>query len=351
MIIFLIVLIIIVIFVENWSIKNSLTGINFDYNPSKILVEPDEKFNIITYVTNRSRRFIPFLYMEELLPDDIEVMEVKENIHRDNFGNKRHLSTVYLMPKQKLIRKINVSFSKRGRYILRGANLSGGDFLGIKEIRQDFFCLKEVVVYPKESHAKDVQKTVGGFLGDISVRRFIMEDPMLISGFKDYTGREPMKSISWAQSAKVNRLMVKQFDFTTDPSVSILLNVECKYNDKECLIEGCFSLTRTVCRIMEERRVKYDFFTNATTSNAISNWSYISEGLGRKHFFTILEGLGRAYYGYTEPFSETVDKSIKKISSKRSTIIITPHKDFNEKDILYANYMDVLIISAEESIK
>ncbi|MCL2323664.1 MAG: DUF58 domain-containing protein, partial [Oscillospiraceae bacterium] len=158
---------------------------------------------------------------------------------------------------------------------------------------------------------------------------------------------------SWTQSAKVNRLMVKKFDFTTDPSVSILLNVECNTTGivKELLIEKCYSITRTVCRIMEEKGIKYDFFTNSTTSNAISRWFYIYEGLGRKHFYTILEGLGRAHYDFTEGFDKTIDKSIYRISSKRSTIIITPHKDFKHLDKLYANYSDVLIISAEEAIK
>ena len=43
---------------------------------------------------------------------------------------------------------------------------------------------------------------LSGFLGDVSVRRFIYEDPVLTTGFREYTGREPMKHISWTQSAR-----------------------------------------------------------------------------------------------------------------------------------------------------
>lgn len=348
MIIFVIVLIIVILFVEKWSVENALKGVDFKYEPSKVLLEPDERFDLITTVTNTSRRFIPFIHMEEILPNAIDMWDINHKTTVDYSGNKGFSSSIYLMPRQKLSRRVSVSISKRGRYLFRGANLSGGDFLGIKVNRKDFSCVKEVVVYPKESDAKNLNRIIGGFLGDVSVKRFIIEDPILISGFRDYTGREPMKAISWTQSSRVNRLMVKQFDFTSDPSVSIILNVECEDENRELLIEECFSLTRSICGIMEERGIKYDFSTNATTKNIISDWSYINEGLGSRHFFTILEGLGRAYYDYTEAFDITLNKFLKRVRSQKSLIIITPYKKLEQKALLDKNFMEVLVISAEE---
>ena len=141
-----------------------------------------------------------------------------------------------------------------------------------------------------------------------------------------------MKSISWTQSARAGNIMVKSFDYTTEPSVTVLLNVECGLradagaeadaDEAKALIESCYSITHTVCRILEERRIKYDFYTNATASGAFADWSYIGEGLGRKHFFTILEGLGRASYFCTEPFSAAVRRVHAR--NARSLVVITP---------------------------
>ena len=136
-----------------------------------------------------------------------------------------------------------------------------------------------------------------------------------------------MKSISWSQSARTGNLMVRNYDYTTEPSVTVLLNVECPeegdgVSDREALIEECYCITHTVCKILEERRIKYEFYTNATSSGAFSNWSYIAEGLGNKHFFTILEGMGRASYRKTEPFSVAVKRV--EIRGINSLIIITP---------------------------
>ncbi len=71
---------------------------------------------------------------------------------------------------------------------------------------------------------------LGGVIGDISVNRFIFEDPMLTVGFSEYTGREPMRDISWTQSARLGRMMVKNYDHTVDLSVTILLNVQSVLN-------------------------------------------------------------------------------------------------------------------------
>jgi uncharacterized protein (DUF58 family) len=156
-----------------------------------------------------------------------------------------------------------------------------------------------------------------------------MEDPVLTIGARDYTGSEPLKQISWSHSAHTNRLMVKQFDYTVEPTVSVVLDLNSNYDedDKEERLENCFSIARSVCEILESRGIQYDFITNAITGNALFKWSYMAEGLGRSHFFAILEGLGRASYMVTESFAATIEKIHAKRNMNRSTIIIMPERD------------------------
>ena len=180
---------------------------------------------------------------------------------------------------------------------------------------------------PKSLSCPEVT-ALGGFLGDISVRRFLMEDPVLTLGFRDYTGTEPQKAISWKQSARLNRLVVKRYDYTLEPSVTVLLNVECRGEDADAkLIERAFSLARSVCELLEGKRIKYDFITNATTAGALGLWSSVTEGLGSAHLGAILEGLGRATYDRTEPFEATVKRAARRAEAGRSHVIVTPQND------------------------
>ena len=349
MTIFIFVLIILAYFVEKWSLDYALKGVVFHYQPSLVLAAPDEEFAILSSLSNHSFRFIPFIRVEEYLPFGLVVHDHSVQTAAGSSEYNKLSYTTYMMPCAGLRRRVMASIPDRGRYIFPGAHLSGGDFLGLNEERQRVSLFAEVVIYPRESENRKLEDVMGGFLGDFSVRRFIMEDPVLTAGFRAYTGREPMKAISWPQSARMAEIMVKQYDYTTEASATVLLNVECAEEDKEQRIETCYRLTRTVCRILEERKIKYDFYTNATTSGAIADWAYIGEGLGEKHYFTIMEGLGRASYRFTEPFSAMVKRM--KSRGVKALIVITPtDRERIMTQLSRENAMQALILPAEEAV-
>lgn len=350
------VLLLLILLAQRWSMSKVLNGVDFDYTPSRLLVAPGEKFELTINLSNHSRRFVPFIRVEGFLPAGLTVHDQSSEFKTINendsiLQNPSFSYSTYLMPRSGLRNVLSASISRRGRFSFRGARLWGGDFLGWNENRHNIDCFSEVVVYPKECESTRLEEMIGGFFGDLSVRRFIIEDPVLTAGFREYTGREPMKAISWTQSARTSSLVVKNYDYTTEASVTVLLNVECEPDcpktDKEMLIESCYSLTHTVCRKLEERRVKYDFYTNALTSGALASWSYIGEGLGRTHFETILEGLGRASYELRESLP-AIMKRLRPLGT-RSLIIITPTKKQRIFELLnQENLSSAFVIPAGE---
>ena len=306
---------------------------SFSYEPSLLLAAPGEGFEVVTKLSNHSWRFIPYVQMAEYLPECTTVNATGAVLDKEVVaGEIRHISKVYLMPRSHLLRRVPVSIEARGRHLFSGATLRGGDFLGLEENHKKFNVFSEVVVYPAPAEEDYIKEVTGGFIGDISVRRFIVEDPILTQGFREYTGREPMKSIAWQQSFHKpgGQLMVKNSDYTTELSVSVVLNIESK--DKQ-QIEKCLSITHRVCLILEERRVKYDFFSNIVARGSNGNWAYISEGIGRAHIQRILEGLGRAAYHSAESCEALIARTLKTQSTKKSIIFITPGDEhFKEQE-------------------
>lgn len=331
MLIFTIILIAVAAVFEWLSLKNHFRSVNFTSEMTKKLVEPDEPFEIVSAVENCGRFPISFIEAEERLPIEFQIADgaySKPRVREFNKSEWRLGYTVYLWSRQRRERRLTVSIPKRGRFIVRGASLKTGDFFGLSKSTQNFDLLSEIVVMPKRADDCPEVTALGGFLGDISVRRFMMEDPVLTLGFSDYTGTEPQKAISWKQSARLNRLMVKRYDYTLEPSVTVMLNVECNVDDPDWqIIERAFSLARSVCELLEGKRIKYDFITNATTAGAISLWSSVTEGLGSAHLGAILEGLGRATYNHIEPFEITLKRAARRAEAGRSHIIVTPHND------------------------
>lgn len=325
MVFFLLVLLAVAAALQAWWMAHALDGVSHLHYAEPSVTEPDAPFLLVTQLTNSGRRFIPFVLISEELPAVLRVPEHGVRLRDGAAGGRRMESTVFLMPRQRWTRRLPVSLPARGRYVLRGATLSGGDFLGIGENTRYFPQTREVIVLPRRWTDSARLDTLGGFLGDVSVSRFIFEDPVLTLGFREYTGREPQKMISWTESARMGRLMVKNYDHTLDLSVSVLMSVEVPEDgDFGEKLEQCFSLARSVCETLERRHIGYRFFTNACALGAPMLWSHISEGMGGGHLTTILEGLGRASYESLGLFSDILGQAARTAEPGRCHILLAP---------------------------
>lgn len=327
MLAFVIVLVALAGAVQFWSLRHALDGVEHHTAPDRKLVEPDEAFSLVNTVTNRSRRFIPYIRVSQVVPGELSSLDDRAQLQTRGSNYAALTYNLWLMPRQTWRQALPVSLSKRGRYVFLDATLHGGGFLGVDETVEYVHQYEEIVVIPARCQAPGLDATLGGFLGDRSVDRFILEDPVLTLGFREYTGREPMKSISWTQSARSGQLMVKKYDYTLELTATVLLNIECDRTEGwEERLETCFSLTRTVCETLEEKQIPYNFVTNAGAAGALSQWSQVSDGLGSNHLSTILEGLGRATYESLKPFAFTLDQTARHAQQGRTHILITPQR-------------------------
>jgi uncharacterized protein (DUF58 family) len=225
-----------------------------------------------------------------------------------------------LRGRRSVTRKVTLSFDKRGVYYLGNYHLSAGDLLGFREAR----CHgdgQKVVVMPHHSHQKTALDAVGGFLGDVSVRRFILEDPILTTGFRDYTGREPMRAISWTRTAQSGSLQVKQYDYTAERHVMVLLNTE---GADEKQLEECLRLTRSVCEKLEQQKIPYGFCTNTNLPGPMGKVRFLVEGMGERHLNTILYGLACADGTCFYSFRHLTRQTLKRRKSSEAYIVITP---------------------------
>jgi len=337
MFVFIIILIIILYVAQARSKKNALNGIKYEYKLNKSAIEVDEPVEMVSTITNESRRFVSFIRMSESVPDGA-ILPENHLVTRKNkmiVNRNTYNSTIYLMARSRLKRKLKLVFPNRGWYVFNGASLTGGDYLGLSaDMTKRFQLARTVTVYPKPLKSLQLNQLIGGFLGDISVRRFIMEDPILTIGTREYTGREPMKQVSWKHTARTNQMMVKQFDYTTEIVVTLVLDIEQPLGKtySEDHFETCFSLARTVAEQLDKAKIPFDFTTNAMIagfSKIEQNATRVSQNLGAAHLRFVLEKLGRSSYGTKESFAELVVKlhEGQKQSQNHSIIIISPSRD------------------------
>lgn len=338
MVVFLFLIIAVALVVQYFSLKFPIHQLHYRLEPSKRSVEQGEEFTMTTIIDNASKHRIPFLRAEEQIPNAV-LLNGAENMELRPLSDANvHTSTLFLKKKQKVTRTISGAIYKRGIYHFRYARLHIGDFLGIKELDADFKQERSIVAYPRRLHDKKLDLVISDILGEISVRSFLHQDPMLVMGYRDYTGCEPLKSISFPVSAKRNQLTVKEFDHTREELVDIIFDVSYKgeFNHYFDQLEAMFCMVRTICEAFEKKGVSYRLITNAFyASMEIRGVNVIrSGGSGGKSFHKILEMLGMASNAAMCKTEELLTHVFRGFEQEKEFVYVSQMRDADTQDLI-----------------
>lgn len=305
-----------------WALKK----LRFSGSCDRLHAEPGQTVTWTARVENTGRLPIPFVRLWESFPLSAKVRGEADWIRlhcRESIRSWNVEERLSLLPRQRVERKAKMAFDTRGVYSIGECRMSAGDLLGFYE--QTLDCPgQSIVIIPERTRNPVSIRAVGGFLGDVSVRRFILEDPVLTVGFRDYTGREPMKAVSWTRTAVTGKMQVKQYDHTAEQTVQVLLNVE---NGTPGSLEEAFRLTRTVCEELERRKIPFGLRTNGNLPGPVGKIFHLADGLGQSHLNTILYALGRADYTCYQSFRYLTRQTLLHRKNNEAYIVITPGSD------------------------
>ena len=186
-------------------------------------------------------------------------------------------------------------------------------------------------MYPGRMQDERLEHVLSDIFGEISVRSFLHEDPFLVMGYRDYTGREPLRSISFLQSAKRNELTVKEYDHTRDELVDIIFDLSYKGNFEHYFVqmETMFSMVRTICEAFEKRGVSYRLITNAYyDAMEVRGVNVVqSGGSGGKNLGKILDILGMASGGVMCKTEELLQRTCRNLSQEKEFVYLCQRRE------------------------
>ena len=130
----------------------------------------------------------------------------------------------------------------------------------------------ELLVYPRLVNRDDIPLLSSRWQGDVTVQRWIMPDPFLVSGAREYRYGDTMNSIHWKATARSQRLQVYNREFTADPRLLIVVNSQVTetmwdaVTDPE-LVEKALSYAATLAEHAVSRGVPVGFGYNGWLLN------------------------------------------------------------------------------------
>jgi len=222
--IFIFILILILLLAEVTA-KKGFQGLSIKRETVSYSAHEGESFKISIIIENNKWLPVSFILITEKLPMELEVFE-EENLVNSGESNY-HITKLNIRGHERVRRNYSIRASKRGTYLLREVKAAIGDAFGLNTNDRDFEDYVELLVYPRALDLKQLEFNTTSFQGDSIIKRWIYKDPLYIKGIREYNVEDRMKDIHWKSSLKMNRLMVKDYDYTAEMELMIIFNVEC----------------------------------------------------------------------------------------------------------------------------
>lgn len=137
------------------------------------------------------------------------------------------ISGIFVLRGYRKCRRVwKVRCEKRGIMTIDNVIITASDLFGLSKNAMILKLTDSVRVLPAPAEMETGELSGDMFIGNVQVRRFVLPDPFMISGAREYTGREPMNRIHWQQTARTGILMAYKNEFTTERRIMIVLNMQ-----------------------------------------------------------------------------------------------------------------------------
>ena len=324
MLIFLIVILLLAALLEYRSLRGGTACVDGDLSLSKNRVEADEPVTLTVTVENHGRMPISYLAVRvgfplcAALPDDADL---------DRQRSLLLLSEVFrLWGRRTKSRSISFQIAQRGVHTISGRDISRGDFLALRNETARFDARRQMLVYPRPLKSRALTEALGDYCGELSAQRWLIRDPVLTLGVREYTGSEPMHTISWSQTARRGELTVREFDFPRSLNCCVLLCVNGLAAEEEALLDRCCSAARTVCDTLIASGVEAALFTNAALVGYLNEpMRSATASLGRQQ--DVLDILARATSAACSDAADFARAALDAQTGSAAFVLIAPHAD------------------------
>ena len=237
-------------------------------------------------------------------------------------------SGYFLRSYQKTTRHWNVLCLKRGVYTVKSVSLVAGDLFGhsVKSIPVPIN--KTLIVFPKCVNLDALFIAPNHSTGDNIVKHWLIEDPFILSGIREYHLWDPMNKIHWPSVAKYGELMVRNNEYTNERHTDIILNIQStpgEYKDvvNKGIIELGIKVTATLFKKAAETNMPVRFICNGSTVDNEEQLIWTNMSTGSMHTHLLFTLLAKLKLQKKIEFEDYIESNISRLDSKKIIIVTT----------------------------
>jgi uncharacterized protein (DUF58 family) len=288
-----------------------------------------EEALVIEKIENLKLLPVPLLVVESAVADGIEFASQKNLVIRHGFY---HQSSFFLPPFMRIRRKHKVRFLKRGCFYLTEAALNCCTWYGLLTSTKIVKFSTRIVVYPKLVSLEPIPMPSRTWSGDVTVTRWIVDDPFMIAGSRPYRPGDPLNRINWKATARTGSLHSHNTEFTASPKLMISLSFDINEEMWDRVteperIEKAISFAASTAIQMIGRGIETGLLCNGkiVDGDKSSPFIYIEPLGGQNHLRLILENLAMLTMVRSFSIYSLMQRFIDQKDFDVSMLVITPY--------------------------
>lgn len=311
--------------------KGALKKLSYERHFTAATCHAGDKIEMVETIENAKRLPVPWLRLEALLPASLSFQGARDTLVSEGSIYQNHTSLFTLPARTRITRTHQLICTKRGIFKVDTATMTGGDLFALFTGQHQVILSQRLVVYPALFAEGELPASWKTWQGELAVRRWIVEDPFLVTGLRPYSPRDPLNRIHWKASARTGELQVHKHGYSADPRVMLLLNIEeseamWSQVTKPELLEDAISYAATCAASLIAQGMAVGFGHNARAEGDESVYLRVEMDFGRLHLESLLEAMAAVQLKSRMSFHEYLRLEAERESAQSiDYLIISAH--------------------------
>jgi uncharacterized protein (DUF58 family) len=213
---------------------------------------------------------------------------------------------------------------RRGRYVIGPLELHTGDPFGMFPQSRYAGTVQHVIVYPPVTRLHEFHLWGGELAGGRALARWTQQITPSASGIRDYLPGDSFNRVHWPSTARLNRLMVKEFEPDPTSDVWLVLDLERRVqvgSDDDGTEEYGVKIAASLAMHFLDQERAVGFIA------AAQRYEVIPPDRGQRQALRLLEELALLRAEGQVPLARVLQGEVLRFGPAAAVLIVTPSLD------------------------
>ncbi|HEU5299220.1 MAG TPA: DUF58 domain-containing protein [bacterium] len=290
-----------------------------------------ETVTLTVEVTNR--KILPLAWLEVIDELPVELEPQKGRVIPSMRQRRQHIVNLFSVRWYERIRRhVTLRCTARGYFPLGPARLRSGDIFGFTVRGVDVERTDYLLVYPKVVPLHALGLPAMHPLGDLPVRRTVLDDPTRIIGVRGYAPTDPIRRIHWKATARAQELRSKLYEPTTAHRLAVFLNLDTlgRYAEYRGFVRALLEMNILTAASIASWAIGQGHLTGLYANGYLPHglrWIRIPPSSGSAHLAGMLEALAKVFPTPVMPVGDLMQLEAPSLPWGTTAVVVTAVTD------------------------